>query len=112
MRAGKLRHLGTLLYPAANPNAPDAVGDTPSGWTRGPQVYFGVEPLTPRELFMAQQVRADVTHKLTMRYRGDANARCAVEWNTGTRIRIFELGPPLSTEERLIDLVFTAVEKQ
>lgn len=112
VRAGKLRHLGTLLYPASNPDAPDDVGDTPSGWLRGPEVYFGVEALAARELFMAQQVRADVTHKITMRFRDEVTARCGIEWTTGARTRIWELGPPLSTEERLIDMTFTAVEKR
>jgi SPP1 family predicted phage head-tail adaptor len=106
MRAGKLRHYVQLLVPP-DPSATDSQGDPASTFSGGPSFWCSIEPLTPREFLLASQIRADVTHKVTLRYRDDITARHRLKWGT----RVFEVGPPLSTEERHFDLVLTAVEK-
>lgn len=106
MRAGKLRHRVTLLR--LDDSARDTFGDASGSYvTIADGLWASIEPLSGSELWTAQQVRADVTHKVTLRYNGDVTGKCRIEWDG----RFFELGPPMSTEERLFDLVLTAVER-
>lgn len=103
MRAGKLRHRLTLLRPAGTV---DARGDANPNHEPAGTAYGSIEPLSGRELWQAQQVKADVTHRITVRHKAGVGPRWRVQWNG----RTFELGPPLSTEERGFDMIFTAVE--
>jgi SPP1 family predicted phage head-tail adaptor len=111
MKAGALRHLITLLSPPDPVATVDTYGDVVENYTTVAQVWGAIEPLTVREIWLAQQARADVTHKITLRWRGDVSAKWRVSWNDGNRNRVFELGPALSTQERHLDLIFTAIEK-
>lgn len=97
MRAGKLRH--RVAVQREVDDVPVVVAD---------DVPASVEPLTPREQFLAHQVRADLTHKITLRWRDELTAAHTILFEG----RVFELGPPLSTEERRRDLVVTAVERR
>jgi len=103
MRAGKLRHKLTLLAPL---DSTDTLGDSNPAFIMVAQLQGAIEPLAGRELWYAQQTRADLTHKITIRGRAGLSARMRVTWQG----RSFELGPPISAEERGVDAVFTAVE--
>lgn len=112
MRAGKLRHLVTLFLPPSN--AIDTFGDVSETYTAGQQFWASIEPLSGRELWFASQLRADVTHKITLRGRAGVTAKCQIRWTDSflNTTRIFEIGPPLSTDEKHREVVLTAVEKQ
>jgi SPP1 family predicted phage head-tail adaptor len=104
MRAGQLRDVGDFYSPN---DSKDGMGDVTTTYTISShtQVRAKIEPLSGRELYTAQQVRPDITHRLTFRYIAGISSR----WQFRVGSQVFELGPPLSTENRLRDMVFTAV---
>lgn len=105
MRAGKLRHMLTILDPVDM--GTDNLGDVQVKYVSRPVPVAGsIEPLTGRELWIAQQARGDVTHKITLRGAQVITERHRISWNG----RTWECGPPLNTEERNITLTITAVE--
>lgn len=111
MNAGKLRHFVTLYSPPDG-TTPDAFGDLSGAFTEVEQVWCSIEPGSGREFWLAQQTRADITHVIKMRYRSDVGPRWRLTWNDGYRVRTFELGPPLVTDERFFEIAFTAIEKR
>lgn len=111
MNAGKLRHQ-VQLWSAPPANAPDSFGDVSGAYTLVGTVWVSIVPGSGREFWLAQAVRADITHTVTMRYRADVGPRWRVVWNDGARVRTFELGPPLVTDERFFEITFTAMEKR
>lgn len=105
MRAGKLRHKLELLRPVDA--AANAAGDFTTEYEVLPGMVWGaIEPLSGSELWHAQQVRAQLSHKVTIRGRTDITSRWRVKFNG----RTFELGPPLSEDERGIQTEFAAEE--
>lgn len=67
MHSGRLRRRLQLqqLQPQACPNQ---YGEPTAAWVTVATVAAAVEPLAGRELFLAAQVRPDVTHRVTLRY--------------------------------------------
>lgn len=57
----------------------DSFGQRSQTWTTVAEVFAAVEPLSGRELWQAQQVQSDVSDKVTVRYREDAD-RAAGRW--------------------------------
>ena len=66
MRAGRLRHRLTIQSAAEVKNLD---GEAVKTWTAVATVWGSVEPMTGKELFNAQQVQAQVTHKVMIRGR-------------------------------------------
>ena len=104
MRAGRLRHQIVILDPIDNT---DDRGDAQVTYKpRSYAVPGSIEPLTGRELWYAQQMRADITHKVTMRGAQGVTDRHRLLWSG----RYWECGPALSPEERGRELIITAFE--
>lgn len=110
MQAGKLRHQVSLYSPTPLPQ-PDALGDMSAPYQCQGQAWAAIEPGQGREFWMAKATRADITHTITMRFDPRIGPKWRVVWNDGYRLRTFELGPPLSPEERQFEMTFTAIEK-
>jgi SPP1 family predicted phage head-tail adaptor len=73
MRSGALRQRVTVMAPGT-PGAPDALGQpTLSPITVG-TYWADVRPLSGRELAIAQQLRADLSHLVVMRRVGALDA--------------------------------------
>ncbi len=69
--------------------------------------WASLEPLMGRELLVAQQMRADVTHKVTTHRDDRINHRLIFVWNS----RTFYVGPVLGLDgERGRYMSFYAVE--
>lgn len=68
MQTGMLRHRVTI---ETKQEARDRHGGIVEGWTLLAQVWAAVEPLQGRELFLAQQVDARLSHRITLRYQAD-----------------------------------------
>lgn len=66
MRAGQLRHRITLQRPVATQ---DEWGDPSPSWEDVATVAASIESISGREFFSAQQVQADVTTRITIRWR-------------------------------------------
>lgn len=79
--------------------APDGGG----GYTTGDPVTFAagvraaVEPLEGHERLDAMQTKADVTHRVRMRYRAGITSKMWIV-HVGRTLRIS--GPPIDTDER------------
>lgn len=65
MRAGTLRHRLTIKTVAL---AKDSFGGTTETETTLATVWGSLEPISGRELVLAQQTQAEVTHKAIVRY--------------------------------------------
>ncbi len=66
IRAGFLRH---RIEIQAESQAVDSAGEPRPGWSTEATVWASVEPLVGRELIVAQQIKAETSHKVTMRHR-------------------------------------------
>lgn len=68
MRAGKLRHQVTFQQVTTSR---DDFGASIEAWADFAAVWAEVVDLTGRELLAAQQIQAEITTRVTVRYRGD-----------------------------------------
>ncbi len=66
MRAGRLRHSITIQRLTA---ARDEFGAPVESWQDVAPLRAGVEPLTGREFFAAQQVNSEVSVRIVVRFR-------------------------------------------
>lgn len=66
IEAGKLRHRGTIQQKT---ETPDSYGELIETWTTLATVWCSVEPISGREFFAAQQVQAEVSARIRIRYR-------------------------------------------
>ena len=84
-----------------------------SGGTRGPSgaaspgstpiaadVFAKIQPLHGRELVNAQQLAANVTHLVKLRYVAGVNNRCEVAFGS----RTFDVNVAIDLEERNVEL--------
>lgn len=65
MQAGKLRQRVTLQQVTRVPNQ---YGEMVETWADVATLYAAVEPLRGREFFDAEQVQADISHRVRIRY--------------------------------------------
>lgn len=65
MQAGRLRQRVTLQQVTAVPNQ---YGEMVETWTDVVELYAAVEPLRGREFFDAEQVQAEISHRVRIRY--------------------------------------------
>jgi SPP1 family predicted phage head-tail adaptor len=97
MDPGKLRHLVTLQQPSETTTG----GETARSWSDVAEVSAAIEPISSREYFLASQPRADVTHRVTIRYRAGIQSTRRIVWKEGNTTRTLNLlGPPIDREER------------
>lgn len=66
MRAGRLRKRVSIQQPV---QAVNAYGERIVTWSTVATVWAAVEPLRGREMFDAEQVQAEISHRVILRYR-------------------------------------------
>ena len=71
MRAGRLRHRLKLQEAT---ETRDGHGGITRGWVTYSVRWASVEPLRGQELFAAQQINAEITHRVRLRYCDDLTA--------------------------------------
>jgi SPP1 family predicted phage head-tail adaptor len=110
MQSGKLRYLVAIEQKSA---ARDTFGAGQELWTTFAPVYAGFEALSGQELFAAQKITPDVTHKITIRYRAGIVAEMRVNWNDTRegRTRIFDILVPMDPDQGRQKLHLLAVER-
>jgi SPP1 family predicted phage head-tail adaptor len=103
MRIGKLRKRVQLQHLARNQ---DSFGEAVSSYTPYATVWASVEPLQGRELEHAQQISAEVTHRVTIRYNAAVTSEHRVVYGN----RTLEIEAVINPEERNEMLVLMCKE--
>lgn len=104
MKAGTLRH---QIYAQVNTPAQDNEGSWVDSWAdEGVAEWASIEPLRGRELFLAQQIKSDVTHKITLRFIHGLTDAKRIRFGQ----RYFNIMQVLNFEERGIQLEIMAKE--
>ncbi len=95
MEAGKLRH--RIVIQQAT-EAQDGYGEPGLSWSTWATVYARVEPLSGREYFNspADQTLAEVTHRITIRYRDGITPTLRVVWKG----QVFDIEAVIEVESR------------
>lgn len=97
MKAGTLRHRVTLQRLVS---AQGASGDLAQSWADVTTVYAAVEPLSGREYWQAQQVAAETSIRVRIRYRQGVEPTMRVLYGS----RILEILGIVDLEERHVEL--------
>lgn len=92
MRAGKLRHKIEIQSVSGSEND---FGERVDEWTTDATVSAAIEPLRGSERLLAQQVQANVSHLIIMRYRAVTSDQ-RVKFGS----RIFDIQAVLNIDER------------
>lgn len=90
---GRLRHRLTVQRPD---RTADVGGGATITWTDVARVWGAVEPISGRETVVAERQQATVTHKVTLRYRADLDARMRILFGS----RSFNIRSLVNPDER------------
>lgn len=93
MRAGRLRHRVTIQE---NVGSENNFGETVDDWQAVTTRWAAVDPLRGRERFEAQQISAEVSHRVTMRYFADLTPTMRLVYDG----RVLEIEAVIDVEER------------
>lgn len=104
MRIGRQRHRATIERSTETRNA---VGEVIRTWSLFAERWMAIEPLTGRELWNAQQVQPDVTHRVRMRQLDGVTTDMRIDFNG----RILHIRQVLDREERGIEQELLCVER-
>ena len=98
LSAGRLRY---AVQFQRRSSAQDSFGQQAMVWVNAFTANAEVKPLSGRELEAAQQVTAEVSHKVTVRYRQDfANPLLVAAMRIVFRGRYFNIHASLNEDER------------
>lgn len=106
MRAGELRHKVKLQEYTILQNT---YGEATKVWTTYATVWARIQPLKGNEALLAQQIKAELSHRLTIRYNSSVKAKHRVKFNE----RIFDVNSVRNLDERNVEqelMVKEAVE--
>ena len=103
MRAGTLRH---RIIIQSGTEARDAYGAVTVTWGTFATVWARVEPLSGKETYVAQTIKAETAHKITIRYLSGVLAKMRVLFGT----RTFDIKQIINWEERNKELALIATE--
>ncbi|TKS58779.1 MAG: head-tail adaptor protein [Nitrospira sp.] len=100
MRAGTLRHLCMVQSLQVTR---DTAGAEVQTWQDIAAVSVAIEPLAGREFFAAQQVNAELSHRVRMRYRPGLIPTMRLQY--GTRALLIESIINLQEHNRELELL-------
>ena len=103
MKIGSLRHQIVLQKKMITK---DALKQQTESWTDFAYVWASIEPLSGREYFAAQQINAEVSTRIIIRYLPGMTA----EARAGFDSRIFEVLSVINPEERCESLILMCRE--
>lgn len=104
MRAGQLNKMVRVEQKTAVANT---YGEPVPTWTLFAERSAGIRPLVGRERWAAQQVNAQVTHEIRMRYFDGLRADMRITHGG----RVFTILAPLNTDERGREYVIPCEEE-
>lgn len=101
MQAGRLRNKVTLQSRVLTPNA---VNEEVASYVDLADVFASIEPIQGREFFAAQQVQADVTTRIRIRFRADAVPTMRVKFvsadGSPQQVDYYDIEAVMHTNER------------
>jgi len=83
------------------------MGEEEPGWTNVTTRWASIEPISGREYFAAQQVNAEVTHRIRMRYLAGMESTMRLLYGT----RVYEIKAIMNAKERNQVLEILCTEK-
>ena len=95
MDIGKLRHYVQIQSSA---NAQDDCGQQSKVWTTEESIFASIQPLRGQELLEFQQINAELTHRIIIRYTSNATPAKRIKFGT----RIFDINVVRNINERNI----------
>jgi len=104
VKAGRLRHKVTFHQYF---ETQDTTGHAIKTYTPLATRSVSIEPLSGRELEVARQVNAEITHKVEMRYLANLSPRLRFLFGS----RVFEILSILNIEEKKKQLTLLCVER-
>ena len=108
MQAGSLRKRVTFQ---TRDTSVDSYGQQVTTWTDAFTVWAGIEPLSAHELFAAQAVQNEVSHKITVRYRSEiVNPVAVAAMRVSYAGRLFNIQGALNIDERRRSIELLATE--
>jgi len=105
MRAGTMRH--KVVIQQNVPTEKDSYGAEVDNWTDYATVWASIEPARGREFWESQQVNAEVTGKIRIRYLGGITPKMRVKHGN----RIFDIVSVINPEERNRELQLMVKER-
>jgi len=81
MQAGKLRHKVTLK---TGGESQDEYGEVTYTWSTQATLWASIEPLRGRELLHAQEVNAELSHRVRCRYNSNVDVADRIAFGTRT----------------------------
>ncbi len=97
MRAGELRHRITIQQATETPSTSGAITQT---WSTVATVWAAIEALSGREAFAAQQVNAQVSSRIRIRYRAGITPKMRIVFGA----RTFNIESVMDMESRRREL--------
>lgn len=108
LSAGRLRY--TVVFQRRSATK-DGFGQQLLAWVDAFTANAEVKPLAGRELEAAQQVVAEVSHKITVRYRAElADPKISAAMRVVFRGRYFNIQASLNEDERNVFITLLTVE--
>lgn len=103
--AGELNKRITIEEPVETVEA----GEVSVRWVRFAEVWASVAPISSREYWQAQQVKADLTHRVRIRYLAGVTSRMRVRLGS----RVLQIAaPPRNLDEAGTDLELVCTEQE
>jgi SPP1 family predicted phage head-tail adaptor len=96
--AGKLRHYVDLHTVS---EVQDGYGEPVQTWAKDSSIHAAIEPLQGRELEHAQQVVAETTHRITVRYNSNVTVKTRFVWSSRT-FEVVGIVDPNELHEQMI----------
>jgi len=78
---GKLRDLVTIETPS---DAVDGIGGQSVSWSTHSQVYADIKAISARELFFAQKLEGNTTHRIRIRYLSTVTVSMRIQFGSRT----------------------------
>ena len=103
MRAGTLR---TRVLIQQRALGRDGFGQQVTTWSTLSEAWAAIEPMSGRELELAQAVSAEVTHQVTIRYRPGITQAMRIVYNG----RVFDIHSVLDADMRHREMVLMCGE--
>lgn len=107
MRAGRLKHRIRIENPSAETKA--ANGEKiPGGWQElgSGSMPAGIETLSTKDYFAAQETHSETTHRVVLRYRDGITSQSRIIWLSRGQERILEpTGPPLNRNNQTLEVL-------